>query len=150
MNVDKMCDNDNERLALELEAISLAESGRFEEALTAFNALVQQFPHHPSPLNNHAQVLRLLRRDTEALQDLTKAINLSPSIVDEYPVTMRQVFMQRAWLLMASHENQQAEADFLKAASLGAKDAQKMTARCNPYATMCNAMMVQVMQTYFS
>lgn len=150
MYVDRVCDGDQERLELELQGIKLAESGQLEEALTAFNGLLQKFPHHPSPLNNRAQVLRLLRRDTEALQDLSKATNLSPSISDAYPVTMRQVFMQRAWLLMASHENKEAEADFLEAARLGAKDAQKMAARCNPYAAMCNAMMAQVMQTYFS
>jgi hypothetical protein len=63
---------------------------------------------------------------------------------------MRQVFMQRGWLLMAAHDNYRAQADFQQAALLGAKDAQKMVARCNPYAAMCNAMMAQVMQTYYS
>jgi hypothetical protein len=63
---------------------------------------------------------------------------------------MRQVFMQRGWLLMAAHDNYRAQADFQQAALLGAKDAQKMVARCNPYAAMCNAMMAQLMQTYYS
>lgn len=144
---NKVCENDQERMAMEAEAIKLAECHRLHEALVQINFVIESFPDHPSPLNNRAQIFRLLRRDDEALTDLNACIN---SASPDYPLVLRQAYAQRGWLRMAKDELAAAKEDFDTAAALGHTEARQMATRCNPYAAMCNAMLAQVMQTYYS
>lgn len=106
------------------------------------------FPGHPSPLNNRAQIYRLLHKKSEALKDLDEALALPD--VEAYPLVMRQVYTQRGWVHFVEDNLEQAKADFEKAYALGNKEAHQLALRCNPYAAMCNAMLAEIVQKAFS
>lgn len=144
---DKVNINDPQRIAMEAEAIRKAEAGQLDEALALIDKAINAYPEHPSPRNNRAQILRLLHKDTEALTDLHTTLSLA---TPDYPLVQRQAHAQRAWLRMAREELAGAKEDFEAAAALGHPDADRMAVRCNPYAAMCNAMLAQVMQKYYS
>lgn len=145
---DKANAFDEDRLHIESDAIKLVEKRDYDAALVKMTEAVNKFPEHPSPLNNRAQIYRLMRKDEEAMADLNDAIKLKP--MGEYPLVMRRAHMQRGLLLMASNDNAGAKADFEAALALGQTDAGKFITRCNPYAALCNAMIMQVMEKYYS
>jgi len=147
--VDKVRPDDNHRIAVEKEAIKNADEHRLDDGLFRINDAVKLYPDHPSPLNNRAQILRLLRQDDEALTDLNAAITSEGGATD-YPLVLRQAYAQRGWLHMARDQLTEAKEDFDKAAELGHPEAAKLASRCNPYAAMCNAMLAQVMQKFYS
>lgn len=137
---------DKELKKAEISAIKLADEGHFSESLDELTSLIGRYPDHPSPLNNRAQVYRLLHQNDSALLDLEKCIKIG----EHYPLTMRQAFAQRGWIYFGKGDVDLARQDFQQASNLGNKEATKMLPRCNPYAAMCNAMLAEVMQTMYS
>ncbi len=140
--------NDLQREEAEKAAIAIAESGDYDNAVNLLTDLHIKCPYHPSPLNNRAQVYRLQFKDDLAMHDLNAAVALPDA--SHYPNVMRQVYSQRAWLFLRKIDMEQAQTDFKCAKDLGLADADKMIARCNPYAAMCNAMLAEVMQKLYS
>jgi tetratricopeptide (TPR) repeat protein len=148
LSLDKISDSDELRREEELNAIKLTESGKYDEALILFDQLVHQYPDHPSPLNNRAQLHRLMRNDQLALVDLKMACSLPQC--NEYPVVMRNVYAQLGWVHFRNDQSNEAREWFQKSFDLGNEAASGMLERCNPYATLCNAMMCELMEKLYS
>lgn len=125
------------------------------QALALLDQAIHLAPHHPSPYNNKAQLLRLIRRDEEALNCLNKSITLSLSSSNHHPQKyhsiLQKAYAQRAWIHFKCSRNDAAFADFESAAKLGCGESRQMAIRCNPYAAMCNQMLHELIgKTYFS
>lgn len=134
---------------MEVEAIELADvSKNYTKSLELFNSAIKLAPKYPSPYNNRAQVLRLLKRDQEALSDLDQAINLCLSD-GSLPLILRQAYCQRAWLRYNTDQFEDAFVDFEAASKLGSSDAKKMAIKCNPYAQLCNNIMQELLQKLY-
>lgn len=100
-----------------------------------------------SLLNNKAQILRLLGRDSEALECLNLVLS-NPTIFKNKTV-LRQASAQRAWLYFRTGDNETAFKDFECAAKLGCLESKRMAVRCNPYAAMCNQMLHEIIGSTF-
>ncbi|KAL3320771.1 Tetratricopeptide repeat protein 36 [Cichlidogyrus casuarinus] len=121
---------------LQLEAIKLAEEGRLEEALKAFDFIVVKFPKFTAAWNDRAQVKVLMQREREAAQDLETAMTLNgPETRCE---AIKQVYSQYGLLMLAAGEQEKALESFKKAASMGDAFAKKQLVQLNPYAALCN------------
>lgn len=145
---DKASQTDAERMEKELAAIQLAEIKNIDQALEQIKLVCSQFPNHPSPQNNQAQILRLLHKNEQAMEVLDSLIvRFSPA---HFPTVLRQAHAQRAWLRLLKDELADARADFQRSFELGNLDAGKMIKRCDPYAAMCNSMLAEVMQKLYS
>lgn len=103
---------------MEIQAISLAESGRLLDALAALDRSVLVAPDRASLYNNRAQVLSLLGRQDEALRDLTAAVERAG---DAQRRTLRQALCQRGALRRRSGMAEAAREDFERAAKMGSK-----------------------------
>ena len=102
-------------------------------------------PNHQSLLNNKAQILRLLGRDSEALECLN--IVISADVISK--MVLRQASAQRGWLHFRSKDTESAFKDFERAGKFGCLESRKMAVRCNPYAAMCNQMIQSVIESKF-
>lgn len=103
-------------------------------------------PSHQSLLNNKAQVLRLLGRDSEALECLNIVISAA-DVTNK--MVLRQASAQRGWLHFRSKDTESAFKDFERAGKLGCLESRRMAVRCNPYAAMCNQMLQSVIESKF-
>ena len=145
----------------EIEAIRVAESNdppSRDSLISALNLLEKaikivqndfiEFKDQSmkSLLNNKAQILRLLARDSEAFECLN--LILSDSI-DKNNNVIRQASAQRGWLHFRSGDNEAAFKDFDRAAKLGCLESKRMAVRCNPYAAMCNQMLQELIGSTF-
>lgn len=136
---------------MEMAAIGAVEKGGpKEEALEILNQAIQLAPLYPSPLNNRAQIYRLLRKPDEAMEDLSRAIELATE--SDFPLVRRQALAQRGWLHYGHWEDYRAAfKDFEEAAALGCEEAKQMAVRCNPYARLCSLMMQEMLgKLYYS
>lgn len=75
-----------------------------------------------------------------ALEDLDRAIALSNSTGR----TACQALVQRGLLHRLACQNDEARADFEKAAALGSEFARQQAVVLNPYAALCNKMLSEV------
>ena len=146
---------------LEMEAIKQAEScdpptrnsllealNLIEEAINICGASgLETDKSLQSLLNNKAQILRLLGRDSEALECLN--LILSTSALTTNPAVIRQASAQRGWLHFRSGDNEAAFGDFERAGKLGCLESKRMAVRCNPYAAMCNQMLQGIIESRF-
>ena len=64
------------------KALAAHEEGRSEEALLVFGSLIKAAPRAAVFHNNRAAILADLGRDTEALPDFERAVELDPGQVD--------------------------------------------------------------------
>ncbi|KAG7262015.1 hypothetical protein CRUP_026654 [Coryphaenoides rupestris] len=78
--------------------------------------------------------------DDGALADLDRAIALSGGAGR----TARQALVQRGLLLRLAQRDDDARADFERAAALGSEFARRQAAALNPYAALCNRMLGEV------
>lgn len=147
-NLDKICDGDKERNEAEIEAIKMADCKQFDQALKTLEDISNRYPDHPSPLNNQAQILRLLQKNEEAMDILNYILDKYST--DDFPVVLKQTFCQRAWLHLRNGRLHEAKQDFEASLALGNEGARKMLPRCDPYAAMCNAMLCEIMQKQYS
>nr|XP_057936319.1 tetratricopeptide repeat protein 36 [Doryrhamphus excisus] len=139
---DRSFDTNLLRRAKDLEerGVSAAETGDLQEALQMFCQAIQVLPQRASAYNNRAQALRL-QGDTEgALEDLERAISLSGG----RGRTARQALVQRGLLRRLARQDDEARADFQKAAALGSAFARQQEVMLNPYAALCNKMLCEV------
>lgn len=97
-------------------------------------------------LTVRAQILRLLRRDDEAMECLNACLHASPD-----DGIKRRALAQRGWLHYRKGETDAAFADFEAASQLGCLESKRMAVRCNPYAKLCHEMMLEMLdRQYFS
>ncbi len=75
-----------------------------------------------------------------AVEDLEHAISLSGGIGR----SACQALVQRGLLLRLSGRDEEARADFEKAAALGSEFARQQVVILNPYAALCNRMLSEV------
>ncbi|XP_074535203.1 tetratricopeptide repeat protein 36 [Halichoeres trimaculatus] len=125
---------------LEMQGVTAAEAGDLQAALRLFSQAIQILPRRASAYNNRAQALRLQGNTAGALEDLTQAISLSGGTGR----TACQALVQRGLLRRLTCQNDEARADFEKAAALGSEFARQQAVVLNPYAALCNKMLSEV------
>ncbi|XP_028275423.1 tetratricopeptide repeat protein 36 [Parambassis ranga] len=125
---------------LEMRGVSAAEAGDLQAALQLFSQAVRVLPQRASAYNNRAQALRLQGDTAGALQDLDQAITLSGGTGR----TACQALVQRGLLHRLERQDDEARADFEKAAALGSEFARQQAVALNPYAALCNKMLSEV------
>ncbi|KAL7981665.1 hypothetical protein Chor_005753 [Crotalus horridus] len=127
---------------LEAQGIAAAEEGDLELALEKFNQAIQLLPERASAFNNRAQALRLQGDVAKALEDLEAALKLSKGAG---PVA-RQGFVQRGLIQLLQGQEEAARRSFEQGAALGSVFARRQLALMNPYAALCNQMLVELMR----
>ncbi|XP_044253749.1 tetratricopeptide repeat protein 36 homolog [Tribolium madens] len=127
---------------MEIEAVQLAETGKFDEAITMLNQALEITPQRASIYNNRAHVYQFQKKITEAFNDLTKAIELSG---DNQKKTLSQALCQRGILHRRESRFELAKNDFEIAAKMGNQFAKSQLVELNPYAALCNQMLRKVM-----
>ncbi|KAF3693255.1 Tetratricopeptide repeat protein 36 [Channa argus] len=125
---------------LEARGVSAAEAGDLRAALQLFSQAIHILPHRASAHNNRAQALRLQGNTAGALEDLDRAISLSGGSGR----TACQALAQRGLLRRLAGRDDEARADFEKAAALGSEFARQQAVILNPYAALCNKMLSEV------
>ena len=130
-----------------VKACELGETGAALDLLTrAAEAATARAPptsaRAASVLNNRAQVRRLLGDLPGAMADLEAALRLSAG----RGRAARQAYCQRGLLLRRDGRDDEAMADFRRAAELGSGFAKSVLVQFNPYAAMCNKMLKSVFQ----
>ncbi|XP_029922961.1 tetratricopeptide repeat protein 36 [Myripristis murdjan] len=125
---------------LEMQGVSAAEAGDLQTALQQFSQAIQILPQRASAYNNRAQARRLQGNTAGALEDLERAITLSGGTGR----TACQALVQRGLLLRLKCQDDEARADFEKAAALGSEFARQQAIVLNPYAALCNRMLSEV------
>ncbi|XP_054651284.1 tetratricopeptide repeat protein 36 [Dunckerocampus dactyliophorus] len=139
---DSSFDADSLRQVKDLEerGVLAAETGDLQEALRMFCRAIRVLPQRASAYNNRAQVLRLQGNTAGALEDLDSAISLSGG----RGRTACQALVQRGLLRRLARQDDEARADFQKAAALGSEFARQQAVMLNPYAALCNKMLSEV------
>jgi len=130
-----------EARALNGAGVKAGEKGDKGAALEAFGAAIAQEPKWAAPYNNRAQVYRLMRRDTDAIADLERAMELS----DGRGSAACQAALQRAMLYRLHGDDDSARRLFQQAADLGSAFAKSQMVSLNPHAALCNKMLAQMM-----
>ncbi|XP_067910196.1 tetratricopeptide repeat protein 36 [Heterodontus francisci] len=125
---------------LELQGISLAESGNVDAAVEIFTQAIAIVPERASGYNNRAQTLRLKGDTAGAMSDLTKAVELSGG----RGRTASLALVQRGLLYRLYQQDQEALQDFRQAATLGNAFARNQVTLMNPYAALCNRMLAKM------
>ncbi|XP_029028148.1 tetratricopeptide repeat protein 36 [Betta splendens] len=125
---------------LETRGVSAAEAGDLCAALQLFSQAVQMLPERASAYNNRAQALRLQGNTAGALADLNRAVSLSSGAGR----SGCQALVQRGLLLRLASQDEEARADFEKAAAMGSEFARQQAVALNPYAALCNTMLSAV------
>uniref|UniRef100_UPI00398F40EA tetratricopeptide repeat protein 36 n=1 Tax=Pristiophorus japonicus TaxID=55135 RepID=UPI00398F40EA len=126
--------------ALELQGISLAESGNMDGALEIFSQSIAVIPERASAYNNRAQALRLKGDTAGALSDLNMAVEMSGG----RGRTASLALVQRGLLYRLNRQDQEALQDFRQAAGLGNRFARSQVTLMNPYAALCNRMLAKM------
>ncbi|RKP10119.1 tetratricopeptide repeat protein 36 [Thamnocephalis sphaerospora] len=127
--------------ALEKEGVQCAEANNLAGAIEKFSKAVELCPTYASAYNNRAQARRLQGDLDGAFLDLGHAI--------EYAVgdaaILKQAYTQRGIIQKARGNADAAFQDFERGARYGNPVAKEAAVRENPYAKMCNAIMVEAM-----
>lgn len=105
-----------------------------------FGKAIEVAPARASGYNNRAQALRLVGDVEGAMNDLNKAVELSTG----KGKAACQAYTQRALIKRLHGDDEDALEDFKKAAALGSEFAKAQVIALNPYAAMCNAMMMEM------
>ncbi|CAG4940522.1 unnamed protein product [Parnassius apollo] len=132
-----------ESKSLSLRGMQLAEAGKLEEALELMNKAVEATPERAAAYNDRAQLLRLLLKDTDAMSDLKRALQLTEGKKSR---ARALALCQRGVLLRKRGSIDDARTAFTEAAKLGSSFAKKQVVEMNPYAALCNQMLSQVMK----
>ena len=127
-------DQEAEIKKLEKEAIDFAEKKLFDQSLKKLNDAIYICDRYASAYNNRAQVLRLLGRSLDAVDDLNSAIKWSPNTQ-----ILGMAYTQRAIIYKELGEIEKSNDDFLNGAKYGNTIAKKQVSD-NPYAKLCSTM----------
>ncbi|KAL1917925.1 uncharacterized protein VTP21DRAFT_3759 [Calcarisporiella thermophila] len=131
----------------EAEAVQLAEADRTEDALRIFTEIIDKSGGvYASGLNNRAQLYRLMGDLDKALVDLNQAIEVGHGQTK----VLKQAYTQRAIIRKMQGDAEGALADFEIGAKLGNPIAKTAAVAENPYAKMCNAIVMEMMQKEFA
>ncbi|XP_059058426.1 tetratricopeptide repeat protein 36 homolog [Achroia grisella] len=125
------------------EGVQLAEAGQYEDALRLLTRGIEVAPDRAAAYNDRAQLLRLMKRDNDAMADLDKALQLTEGSKGR---ARALALCQRGVLLKKLGQGDLARAAFTEAAKLGSGFAKKQVVEMNPYAALCNQMLTQVMR----
>ncbi|GAA5802506.1 hypothetical protein EDC94DRAFT_392074 [Helicostylum pulchrum] len=129
--------------ALEKEAVSLVEKEEnSEKALELLNQCIEIESKYPSAYNNRAQLYRLGDNLDGALLDLNYVIE---DIGQGQPKILKQAYTQRAIIKKQQGDLEGSRKDFAEGAKLGNPVARSFAVSENPYAKMCNQVVMQVM-----
>ncbi|KAG1048865.1 hypothetical protein G6F43_008774 [Rhizopus delemar] len=133
---------------LEKESVQAAEKENdLNKALDLINQCIQLEPKYASAYNNRAQIYRLLQKIDKALEDLNHVIE---DVGEGQPKVLRQAYTQRAIIKRQQDDLVGSRKDFEAGAKLGNPVARNFTVNENPYAKMCNQVMMQVMSQELS
>ncbi|KAI8334571.1 hypothetical protein BC941DRAFT_431579 [Chlamydoabsidia padenii] len=127
--------------AMEQQAVDLAEKNDTEGALVILNQCIELEKEYASAYNNRAQIYRLRNENGKALEDLGQVILLG----EGQPKVLRQAYTQRAIIKRQQGDVHGSRADFEMGAKLGNPIARNIAVGENPYAKMCNQIMMEVM-----
>ncbi|KAI7868954.1 hypothetical protein BDF14DRAFT_1789720 [Spinellus fusiger] len=127
---------------MEEEAVANAEKNNTDAALSLLSECIRIEPTYASAYNNRAQVYRMMNKEDLALEDLNKVIE----IAQDQPKVLRQAYTQRAILKRHQGDLQGSQQDFAKGARYGNPIARNILVQENPYAKMCNQVMMEVMR----
>ena len=132
----------------ELEAIQLAESTKdYGRAKQILDQVIACCPTYASAYNNRAQLLRLMGEREAALADLNEAIRRAEQ--SRRPSVQRLALCQRGIVHREGGRTEEAFHDFEAAGRLGLNDARRMAVACNPYATLCNSIMQEMLDNLY-
>ncbi|XP_041979412.1 tetratricopeptide repeat protein 36 [Aricia agestis] len=134
---------DKEAAVLFREGVRLAEGGDLENALQTMNRGVEMAPQRAGGYNDRAQLLRLMKRDDDAMKDLDRVLDLTKG---KRTKSRALALCQRGVVLRARGSDDDARAAFTEAAKLGSGFAKKQVVELNPYAALCNQMLSQVLR----
>ncbi|KAI7886713.1 hypothetical protein K492DRAFT_155584 [Lichtheimia hyalospora FSU 10163] len=128
--------------ALEKQAVGHANEGRLQEALDVLDQCITREPDYASAYNNRAQVHRLMKNNEAAMNDLDKVIS---TLGKGQPSILRQAYTQRAILKRSQGDSEGSRIDFEQGARFGNPIARTIAVQENPYAKMCNQMVMEMM-----
>ncbi|CAO3587902.1 unnamed protein product [Absidia cylindrospora] len=126
---------------MEREAVTLAEQEDTDGALAILDQCIELEKDYASAYNNRAQIYRMRDEKEKALEDLGHVIRLG----EGQPKVLRQAYTQRAILRRQQGDVHGSRADFEMGAKLGNPFARNVAVGENPYAKMCNQIMMEVM-----
>ncbi|KAI9323753.1 hypothetical protein BX666DRAFT_2022473 [Dichotomocladium elegans] len=127
---------------LETRAVKYAEQGELYTALELLSQCISREPEYASAYNNRAQVYRLLKDNDKAMGDLD---NVIAKYGKGQPTILRQAYTQRAILKRSQGDQEGSRLDFEQGARYGNSLARTVAVQENPYAKMCNQIMMEVM-----
>ncbi|ORX91480.1 hypothetical protein K493DRAFT_286762 [Basidiobolus meristosporus CBS 931.73] len=130
---------------MEVEAVKFAENGNLDEAIKKLSEILDENPQYSSAYNNRAQARRLTQDTSGALEDLEKAIETANGDSS----VLKQAYTQRAIIKKAKGDQEGARLDFEKGAHYGNTIARDAAVRENPYAKLCNAMVMEAMKNLY-
>ncbi|OBZ86794.1 Tetratricopeptide repeat protein 36 [Choanephora cucurbitarum] len=129
--------------SMEKEAVVLVEKDQdTEKALSILNQCIDMEKNYASAYNNRAQIYRMKNKLDEALQDLNFVIE---DAGEGQPKILRQAYTQRAVIKRQQGDVVGSRKDFEIGAKLGNPLARQIAVNENPYAKMCNQVMMEVM-----
>ncbi|GAB5590618.1 hypothetical protein Unana1_05518 [Umbelopsis nana] len=126
---------------LENEGVKLAEEEKLDEALDKLSQGITICDYYASIYNNRAQVYRLKNDLDSALADLNQSMKYGVG----QPKVLRQAYTQRAIIRKQQGDLAGAQADFERGAKFGNPIAKTISVNENPFAKMCNQIMLEVM-----
>jgi tetratricopeptide (TPR) repeat protein len=129
--------------SLEKQAVQAAEKNDLDQALNLFNECITIEPNYASAYNNRAQLYRMQNEVEKAIADLDKVIG---DVGTGQPKVLRQAYTQRAILKRQQGDLSASREDFEMGAKLGNPVARNIAVKENPYAKMCNQVMMEVMK----
>ena len=124
---------------LELEAVGLAQQEKLELALELIDRGIQKCSVYGSLYNNKAQILVLQEKFESSLAAIELAIKYGDSIV------ISKAFTQKGLILTRLGKKEEAEQAYQQGARYGNPIAKQQVAE-NPYAKMCNSILVAAMK----
>ncbi|KAI7907594.1 uncharacterized protein BX663DRAFT_425084 [Cokeromyces recurvatus] len=130
--------------AMEKEAVELIEANQenMNKSLKILNECIKMDNKYASAYNNRAQIYRLKNELDKALEDLNLVID---DLGEGQPKILRQAYTQRAIMKRQQGDMIGSRKDFEMGAKLGNPIARNITVNDNPYAKMCNQVMLEVM-----
>ncbi|KAI8366917.1 hypothetical protein BD560DRAFT_436038 [Blakeslea trispora] len=127
---------------MEKEAVLSVERDQdTDKALSILNQCIEAEKNYASAYNNRAQIYRMSNKLDEALQDLNYVIE---DVGEGQPKILRQAYTQRAVIKRQQGDVLGSRKDFEIGARLGNPLARQIAVNENPYAKMCNQVMMEV------
>jgi lipoprotein NlpI len=93
----------------------LAASGKYDQALAAYNKVVESFPESPLSYNNRGMFLQRQRKYDEAIADFTRAVERDPNYFYSYT--------NRGFTMLETDNPTAAQADFTQSLKLNPQQA---------------------------